>query len=177
MKKLFFSSLFLLSSFAFSQVGVATTSASETPNKWTFGGGLGVSFGSNSAFGLSVSPRVGYRLTNDLEVGALGSVSWQGSDYYKSMIFGVGPFVNYYFARSFYASANLQQYFYNYKDKIYDYKANGNETALYLGGGYMQQIGNHSYMQIGLMYNVLWKENSSILSSGLVPSVGFVIGM
>jgi hypothetical protein len=93
------------------------------------------------------------------------------------MLFGVGPFINYYFARSFYASANLQEYFYNYKNKIYDYKVNGNETALYLGGGYMQQLGNHSYMQIGLMYNVLWKENSSILSSGLVPSVGFVIGM
>ena len=48
---------------------------------------------------------------------------------------------------------------------------------LYLGGGYMQRIGNNSYLQLGLMYNVLWKENSSIFSSGLVPNIGFVVGL
>jgi hypothetical protein len=26
------------------------------------------------------------------------------------------------------------------------------------------------------MYNVLWKENESIFSSGLVPNIGFVVG-
>lgn len=41
----------------------------------------------------------------------------------------------------------------------------------------MQQIGNNSFMQIGLMYNVLYKENSSVFSGGLIPSVGFVVGL
>ena len=92
-------------------------------------------------------------------------------------MFGVGPFANYYFARSFYVGANLQQYFINYKDKFYDYKVNEQETALYLGGGYMQRIGGNSFMQLGVMYNVLWKENSSVFSSGLVPNIGFVVGL
>lgn len=175
MKKLFISSFILISGVVFSQVAIGTPTA-ET-NKWTFGGGLGVGFGSNSYFNLQVAPRVGYRLTNDLEAGLIGSVSWQTSDFYKSTMFGFGPFVNYYFARSFFVSGNLQHFFINYEDKYYDFKDNQQETALYLGGGYMQQIGNNSFMQIGLMYNVLYKENSSVFSGGLIPSVGFVVGL
>ena len=165
----------LISGSIFSQVSVGATS--ENNNRWTFGGGIGVGFGSQSSFYLQASPRVGYRLTDDLEVGVVGSVAWQTSDYYRSTMFGVGPFANYYFARSFYVGANLQQYFINFKDKFYDYKTNEEETALYLGGGYMQRIGTHSFMQIGLMYNVLYKENSSVFSSGLIPNIGFVVGL
>ncbi|SDQ42758.1 hypothetical protein SAMN05421664_1569 [Chryseobacterium soldanellicola] len=175
MKKIIFPLLLMLSGSVFSQVSMGTTP--ETNNKWTFGGGIGVGFGSQNSFYLQASPKVGYRLTDDLEVGVVGSVSWQTSDYYRSTMFGVGPFVNYYFARSFYVGANLQQYFINFKDKFYDYKTNEQETALYLGGGYMQRIGTHSFMQIGLMYNVLYKENSSVFSSGLIPSIGFVVGL
>ncbi|WP_295212115.1 hypothetical protein [uncultured Chryseobacterium sp.] len=116
-------------------------------------------------------------LTSDLEGGVLGSVSWQKSNAYSSTMFGIGPFLNYYIARTFFVSANYQHYFINYKDKIYDVKANANEDALYLGGGYMQRIGNNSFLQLGLMYNVLWKENSSIFSSGLSPNIGFVVGL
>ena len=65
----------------------------------------------------------------------------------------------------------------DYKDKYYDYKYNTEENALYLGGGYMQRIRNNSFMQLGLMYNVLWKQNSSVFSSGLVPTIGFVVGL
>ncbi|ASK31274.1 hypothetical protein CEY12_14685 [Chryseobacterium sp. T16E-39] len=176
MKKIIIPLMLMFSISIFSQVSVGTPSVAET-NRWTFGGGIGLGFGSNSAFSLQAAPRVGYRLTEDLEGGVVGSVSWQTSNYYRSTMFGVGPFVNYYFARSFYVGANLQHYFINYHDKFYDYKDNREETALYLGGGYMQRIGGNSFMQLGLMYNVLWKENSSIFSSGLVPNIGFVVGL
>jgi hypothetical protein len=175
MKKFIIPLFVMISGILFSQVSVGASP--ESTNRWTFGGGIGVGFGSQSAFYLQASPRVGYRLTNDLEGGVVGSVSWQTSDYYRSTMFGVGPFLNYYIARTFYLSANYQHYFINYKDKFYDYKMNAEEDALYLGGGYMQRIGNNSFMQIGLMYNVLWKENESIFSTGLVPSIGFVVGL
>ncbi|WP_374461785.1 hypothetical protein [Chryseobacterium taeanense] len=175
MKKVIISLFITISGLLFSQIAVGTPP--ENNNRWTFGGGIGVGFGSNSAFYLQASPRVGYKIINDLEGGILGSVSWQTSDFYRSTMFGAGPFVNYYFARSFYVSANYQHYFINYKDKYYDFKMNKDEDALYLGGGYMQRIGNNSFMQIGLMYNVLWKENSSIFSSGLIPNIGFVVGL
>lgn len=175
MKKISILLLLLLFGISYAQVSISAPSVSE--NKWTFGGGLGVSFGSNKSFGFEVSPRVGYRFTNDLEGGVMGSVNWQSSDYYKSTMVGVGPFINYYFARSFYVSGSVQHYFINYKDKFYDYKATAEETALYLGGGYMQKIGNNSYLQLGVMYNVLYKENNSIFSGGLVPNIGFVVGL
>ncbi len=175
MKKLIIPLFLLISGSVFSQM--VSDSLSGNHNRWTFGGGIGVGFGSQSTFYLSASPRVGYRLTDDLEGGMTASVSWQTSDFYRSTMFGIGPFVNYYIADMFYLSANYQHYFINYKDKFYDYKMNNQEDALYLGGGYMQRVGNNSFIQIGLMYNVLWKENSSIFSSGLVPNIGFVMGL
>jgi hypothetical protein len=87
MKKLIISLMLIGSGSVFSQVSVGTPT--QEGSKWTFGGGIGVGFGSNSAFNLSASPRVGYRLTNDLEGGVIGTVSWQTSDYYKSTMFGV----------------------------------------------------------------------------------------
>ncbi|MCJ8152834.1 hypothetical protein MKJ01_03530 [Chryseobacterium sp. SSA4.19] len=175
MKKIIIPLFLCISGFVFSQAAVENSG--ENSNRWTFGGGIGFGFGSNNYFNLSAVPRVGYMLTNDLEGGILGSVSWQKSNAYSSTMFGVGPFLNYYIARTFFVSANYQHYFINYKDKIYDVKANTNEDALYLGGGYMQRIGNNSFLQLGLMYNVLWKENSSVFSSGLVPNIGFVVGL
>lgn len=175
MKKLIIPLFLMISGSMFSQVAIGASP--ENSNRWTFGGGIGFGFGSNSYFNLSAAPRVGYRLTEDLEGGVLGSISWQKSNAYSSTMLGVGPFLNYYIARTFFISANYQHYFINYKDKIYDFKANTNEDALYLGGGYMQRIGTNSYMQIGAMYNVLWKENESVFSSGFVPSVGFVVGL
>ncbi len=175
MKKIIISLSFLLSGLIFSQE--ITETLTPDTNRWTFGGGIGFGFGSNSYFNLSAVPRVGYMLTNNLEGGVLGSVLWQKSNAYSSTMFGIGPFLNYYIARTFFISANYQHYFINYKDKIYDVKANTNENALYLGGGYMQRIGNNSFLQLGLMYNVLWKENSSIFSSGLSPNIGFVVGL
>lgn len=53
MKKLFISSFILISGLVLSQVAIGTPTA-ET-NKWTFGGGLGVGFGSNSYFNLQVA--------------------------------------------------------------------------------------------------------------------------
>ncbi len=174
MKKIFTLGLTVINILAYSQIAMNSGTQS---NRWTFGGGLGVGFGSNSYFNLQVSPRVGYKITDQLEGGIIGNVSWQSSDYYKSTMFGVGPFVNYYFARSFFIGANLQQYFINSKEKFTGYKFDTDETALYLGGGYMQSLGNNAFVQFGIMYNVLWKERSSIFSSGFIPSVGFVVGL
>lgn len=164
MKKIFTLSLIVCNVFCFSQI--AMSSGTQT-NRWTFGGGLGIGFGSNSYFNFQVSPRVGYKITDQLEGGIIGNVSWQSSDYYKSTMF----------ARSFFVGANLQQYFINSKEKFSGYKYNTDETALYLGGGYMQNIGNNAFIQFGIMYNVLWQDRDSIFSTGFVPSVGVVVGL
>jgi len=117
------------------------TSTIAEPSRWTFGGGAGVGISSgNGRTGTSINiiPRIGYRLTEDLEAGVAGSFTWANSKYFSTTMLGVGPFANYYFSRSFYISGNFQQYFVDQKDKIYNEKYNKDESALYLGAGYMQ---------------------------------------
>lgn len=174
MKKL--SCLLLLCSgvLAFSQIGV---SQSGSDNRWTYGGGLGMGFGNGGRFNVQISPRVGYRITSDFEMGLMGNFTWQTADAYKSTMFGVGPFANYYFGRNFYLTSAFQEYFINFKNKYDNKTYDTEESALYLGAGYMTRIAGNSYFQVGLTYNVLWKENNSIFASGLVPNVGFVVGL
>ena len=53
-------------------------------SKWTFGGyaGLGGSFGSGGGgTTVYITPRVGYRITDDFEAGVAGSFSWSNSSY------------------------------------------------------------------------------------------------
>ncbi|MFW2135054.1 hypothetical protein ACK2M7_02005 [Chryseobacterium sp. TY4] len=168
--------LLMLSSsiIAFSQVGGSRTGSN---NRWTYGGGLGLGFGSGGRFDLQVSPRLGYRLTNDFEMGLMGNFTWQTADAYKSTMFGVGPFANYYFGRNFFLTSAFQQYFINFINKYDKQTYRTDESALYLGGGYMTRIGSNAYFQVGLTYNVLWKENNSIFGNGLVPNIGFVVGL
>lgn len=99
MKKHFTLLLMFISFWSFAQIAM---SSGNQNSRWTFGGGLGIGFGSDSYFNLQVSPRVGYKITDQLEGGLSGNVSWQSSNFYKSTMFGFGPFANYYFGRSFF---------------------------------------------------------------------------
>lgn len=173
MKKL---GVFMLLVSSFGAFGQTSVQQNDT-SRWTYGGGLGVGFGSGSMFNLQLSPKVGYMVTNDLEMGIMGNFTWQTADSYKSTMFGVGPFANYYIGRNFYLSSAFQEYFINFENKYTHQKYNTDEAALYLGVGYMSRISSNAFFQVGLSYNVLWKENNSIFASGLVPSVGFVVGL
>ena len=70
-----------------------------------------------------------------------------------------------------------QHYFYKQRDKYNDLSYSGDEAALYLGGGYMQRLGNRTYMQIGGMYNVLYDRDKSVFGGGFVPNIGIVYGL
>ena len=165
----------LMSFSAFSQVENSTQNS-----KWTFGGyaGLTGGFGSNSGIAVHIAPRVGYKISENLETGLMGSLNWQNSSYSYSTLFGIGPICELLFGQKFLFRFSFQEYFINQKVKSSEEKYSSNEAALYIGGGYMQRMGNNSYLQIGGMYNVLWKQNSSIsavvLSAVvLLPNIGW----
>lgn len=177
MKKLLLSVSLILSSIAAAQIG---TSASVSASRWTFGGGASLGFSGGSAgtgTSVGISPRVGYLLTDQLEAGVSGGFTWANSRYFSSTMLSVGPFANYYFSRNFFISALFQEYFFSQKDKYNDIKYSGDEAALYLGAGYLQNVGGRLYIQIGAMYNVLYDENKSVFGSGFVPNVGIVYGL
>ena len=175
------SALFILLLAAFSlDAQIATTAhTGSNESKWTFGGyaGLGGSFGNGGGVSVYLSPRAGYKVTENLETGLAASLQWSNTDYYSSTMIGVGPFVNYYFSRNFFLSGMFQEYFITQKNKVDNLKYSADEAALYLGGGYMQKLGERTYMQIGGMYNVLYNKNKSFLGSGFIPSIGIVYGL
>ena len=106
MKKLLFFSLLLTAFSMQAQIGTTIPGAQIGNSKWTFGGyaGLGGAFGSGGAgTTLYITPRVGYKVTENFEAGLSGNLSWSNSKYFSSTMVGVGPFANYYFGRSFYA--------------------------------------------------------------------------
>ncbi|MGC4128687.1 MAG: hypothetical protein QM564_03840 [Bergeyella sp.] len=182
MKNILSAFILFSSVIAFAQVGTSlpSTKIGGGDSNWTFGGyaGLGGAFGSgNGGTSVYVMPRVGYKVTENFETGLSGNFTWNNARYYSSTMFGVGPFANYYFSRSFYLSGMYQHYFFNQKNKSTGEKYDGDEAALYLGGGYMQKIGERTYMQIGAMYNVLYDENKSVFGGGFVPNVGIVFGL
>lgn len=181
MNKLSFFGLLFLGVFASAQISTPIPSAKigGENSKWTFGGyaGLGGAFGNGGGVSVYITPRVGYKVTENLETGLASNFTWSNSQYYSSTMIGVGPFVNYYFSRNFFLSGMFQEYFINQKNKVDNLKYSGNEAALYLGGGYMQKIGEHAYLQIGGMYNVLYDKNKSVFGGGFVPNVGVVFGL
>lgn len=178
MKKIFLGlSLLVGFTWANAQIGA---NISSPDNKWTFGGGAGIGVSNGRGFSattISVAPRVGYKLTEDFELGISGSGSWLNSRNFSTTMFGVGPFANYYFGRNFYASARHQHYFISQKNKVDNIKYKDNEDALYLGAGYMTKIAGGAYMQIGASYNVLYQKDKSIFGTGFVPHIGIVWGL
>lgn len=177
MKKLFLSACLAGGFLASAQI---STSTSAGASRWTFGGGASLGFSGGSAgtgSSVGISPRVGYLLTDQLEAGVSGGVTWSNSRYFSSTMMSVGPFANYYFSRNFFISALFQEYFFNQKNKFDQTKYSGDEAALYLGTGYLQNVGGRLYIQIGAMYNVLYDKNKSIFGNGFVPNIGVVYGL
>ncbi|SHJ00456.1 hypothetical protein SAMN05443429_107112 [Cruoricaptor ignavus] len=166
---------------ASAQVAVSSpTVRAGKESRWTFGGGIGFGLsGGSSGYGtsISISPRVGYLASPELEAGLMGSAGWASGKYYSHSMYGVGPFANYYVLPNLFLHADYRHYFYNWKDKVYDYKTDGDEGTLNLGAGYNVRLGNKAALQVGAYYNVLYKKDSSIFGSGFTPVFGVVFGI
>ncbi|MDO5607708.1 MAG: hypothetical protein Q4G08_04540, partial [Capnocytophaga sp.] len=160
----------------FANSNTASSAPNSFNNNWTFGGNVGITGGSGG-LGVFFTPRVGYLVAPNFEVSANVNYTLQNTNYFRSSIFGVGLALNYYIMRNFYVNSSYQYYFINQKNKNTRLSYSTDEQALYVGGGYMQQLGNGVYMQIGGTYNVLYNKDKSVFSSGFVPNVGVVIGL
>lgn len=178
MKKIIFA-FFLSFGISFAQNGnilVPQASSNSSFDNWTFGGNIGATFG-NYSLGVFITPRIGYKLTNNLELSANVNYTLQNTEYYQNNLIGFGPEINYYFNRAFYTNASFHHYIVSQKEKLTKQTANFQENALYIGAGYMQHLGGNTYMQIGGSYNVLYNKNKSIFSSGFIPNIGIIIGL
>lgn len=145
------------------------------PNRLIFGGGLGLSFGSTTA--ISVSPIIGYRITDNFAAGvSLGYQYFRVNDYipvynyqtsgydyydYKSSVFSTGLWARYVFLENFFVHTEFEYNFMSFNDYYSDYngvyseKTKYNVPSLLLGGGYRQPVGEHLSFVVMALYDVL----------------------
>lgn len=148
---------------------------SPDTRKWNFGGDIGLGVNSNST-DVYVAPRVGYALTENLEVALNVNYTFRKANNYKMNIFGVGPELSYYF-QGLFANVSYRYHTSSVKNDYTDRYVTHNENALLVGGGYQYFIGGNTYVRAGVQYNLLYKKDRSIFSSAFMPYFGISVGL
>lgn len=141
------------------------TSASE-PRKnikdnLFYGGYINLSFGSYTVIG--IEPLVGYRLTPRLSSGVKVRYNYIKDDRYATShttsTYGGSVFGRYLLTPKFYAQAEAASY--NYE---YFYLGGGSERNwvpfFLLGGGYIQPLGERTWLNVELLFDVLQDKKS-----------------
>ncbi len=134
-------------------------------NKWSFGGGVGLSFG-NQITSINLAPMAVYKFSEQFSAG--GSVQYnylRRANYSTHHIYGVGVIGLYNVIPELQISAELEQLRVNSH-----YDGIGNDafwnTSLFVGGGY--RMGN---VAVGVRYNLLYDKNNTIYTSAWQPFV------
>ena len=131
-----------------------------------FGGGLGLSFGSNQTT-IAIAPSAIYEFSDMFALGVGTSYLYAKNFDVKSNVYGVSLISLFNPFEEFQLSAEFEQLFVNQKlagfeDSNFDY------PALYLGAAY--RIG---WFSAGIRYDVLYDESKNIYASPWSPIVRF----
>ncbi|MCX7862272.1 MAG: hypothetical protein N2449_04695 [Bacteroidales bacterium] len=140
----------------------------NTKNKFSFdrfffGGNFGLQVGNYTI--IELSPLIGYRITERFSAGTQINYSYIHVSQFNlsTSIYGSSAFLTYYlskkiFLRSEYEWLSLESRYFN--PAIYQTQKRFSVHSVLVGGGYREQIGERSY--INLM--ILWNLNESALS-------------
>lgn len=153
------------------------------------GGSLGLQFGNITL--VDVSPMIGYRLTEDIDVGiSLTYKYYNYKDYYsynkqtydlKTNILGGGVFGRYHFTENLFAHVEVEYLSFSidkysiYNNGLTSKKEKVGITSLFVGGGYKQEIGYNSFFTIMILYNLNETTNSPYTNP--IIRAGFGIGL
>lgn len=169
-------SLIILNSFVANSQNFGRNSLSD---KVYFGGGFGFNIG--SAFTtVSLSPQVGYKITDPFSVGVGGIYQYTN---YKILDFslshyGGSIFTRYIIGRKFFATAE-----YEYMTIEYPINTSFTETeregysSMFIGGGYVEPLSRNVSFMITALYNLLYDPaGNSPYDSPFVFRAGFNVG-
>ncbi len=148
-------------------------------DKVYFGGGFGFNAGTNFT-NISVSPLVGYKITDRLSAGI--SITYQYNDYKNVDAsfthYGGGLFSRFMITRQFFATAEYEYLTIEFPTSA-DFKNTDREgfSSMFVGGGFAQPIGrNASFTIIGL-YNLLYEDTgNSPYDNPFIVRAGFNVG-
>jgi len=152
-------------------------------DKVYFGGGFGLSFGTNVT-SVSASPLVGYKFTDQLSAGVRVTYQYVNDKVIDISYsnYGGGPFTRFqvtdqYFVHAEYEFLNFE-YATGVKDPNGDFITDRDSyDALWLGAGYRESLGRNSSFFMLALYNVLYDANElSPYASPLSIRAGVAVG-
>jgi hypothetical protein len=124
-----------------------------------FGGGLGLSFGSNQDF-FSVSPQVGYMLTKKLVAGTGVTYRYTNFKVVKPSIklndYGVNPFLRFTVYKNFFIQGEYEYLNYEFPITFNETTRKTFSSAL-AGGGIIQPLGDKVALYFMALYNFSYK--------------------
>ena len=135
--------------------------AKSVPNRWWFGGGLGLAFGSDVTF-ISIEPVIGYSISPKLSAGARLIFRFREDERYGQDIstndYGAGLFVRYLVARPFFVQGEYEHL--NYEIPYSDgSSARQGYDSVFGGFGVAQPIGTNTAFFASILYNFLWSDD------------------
>ncbi len=169
-----------------------------SPDKIIVGGGIGLSFGTITD--ISITPKVGYRITDNFAAGiGLGYNYFRWKNYYeiedihgnvsyydyKTSIYSASVWARYKVWRNLFAHAEYEHNFMSFTEYGYDQQGNGtiegrkvnyNAGSLLLGAGIQQPVGDRFSVVFMVMYDVLQNEYSPYYKR-VVPQIGFYMNL
>lgn len=164
---------FAVSSPAFSQYRQPGRGSGGLADRIYFGGGGGFSGGTNYV-NLSVSPLIGYKITDRLSTGL--QITYQYVKFYDANVsnYGGGPFLRFNLTdRLFtYSQYEYMNFGTNVSEERFDF------NSLFVGLGYSEPVGDKVAFNITALYNLLYRDGSnSPYQSPFVFRVGIVAGL
>jgi hypothetical protein len=136
----------------------AATSAPD--NRFFTGGSIGLQFGNQTM--IDASPILGYRITKNFSAGVGFTYQYYRLNYYNTIlqtyIIGGRVFARYYFFENFflhgeYEALNLETKFFD-PGFLYHQSDRYWVGSVLAGGGYRQAIGENSFFNIMVLYNL-----------------------
>ena len=178
-KAILFNTLFFLSLLAYSQ---NSSPRGFSNDKLFTGGGLGLQIGEVTL--IDISPHIGYFFTERIALGIGASYQYYAinSKYYKysTDIYGGRVFSRYYILEELFAHGEYE--YLNYEAALidpYGYFTGGTDRVgvdnVLLGGGYRQNIGGNSWINLMVLWNV--NETVYTLYSNPIIRMGIDIGL
>lgn len=146
----------------------------RTPGIWDriyFGGNVGFQLGT-SMF-IDLSPLVGYHVTDRFSTGLGITYRYVKFGTYQASTYGARVFARYLFTSHLFAHAEYE----NLNTPVYVRATNDYQKewvpGIFVGGGFTQQIGQRSFFNLLLLYNLAYDQAKSPYSSPLVIRLGF----
>ena len=124
------------------------------------GGGLGLGFGSQVDY-FSISPLVGYKITEKLVAGTSLTYRYTKYKYYtpalKLIDYGVGPFVRYSIFKNIFVQTEFEYLNYEFPTTPTE-SIRESYTSFLAGGGFFQPVGNKAVFFLTALYNFSYEE-------------------